>query len=542
MTNKNNLTAFIYKNYYYIFLAIFLIWMGIGCFPLYCYESDSMHTILGFHTVYAHGFDLPPLYSYEYNMQPLLYVVVPCLKFILPFFNIEQIFCLLTAIAAMINIILCIELVYKLTKINRLLILFATFLLPESVAIGMYPNTAIFAILFVVIALHLLLKKKFILSTLFLIIAPTFRIDVVMIYPVVMFILWWRGYSFWKSLKVTVIMALVIVTGIVIAYYLLQANPLTTTLNKYESWNNTISLKQNFVAIYTYYTICNLILVPIGIYLLVKNRNIKLLCVMLVPIVLNHIVYAKMGCATKHFAYMMPFTIALSASAIQYLKSWLKIRLIYKYTIIILLVLYLCVSIRFTIPTRPWYSKAQQIPCIINIFNEEQTKYQVSMGIGSGRLLTTNDELMLASGNLFYPVYINQYKAELLAKRNHMYQYMKDKTNVIYLGSSWENQATTAIAYINNGYSLSTNEKLFSLEKNNDKVSIILDQFKIGGNAETQYNLWDQAINNLKKGDHSLYCFALESTSIYFLDQLVEKGIIKELTENLYFIENEHSN
>lgn len=164
MITQNNLTAFIYKNYYYIFLSIFLIWMGIGCFPLYCYESDSLHTMLGCNIIYANGFDFPPSYSYEYNMQPLLYVIIPCLKFIFPFFNVEQIFCLLTAIAAMINIILCIELVYKLTKINRLLILVATFLLPESVAIGMYPNTAIFALLFVVIALHLLLKKRFIYS------------------------------------------------------------------------------------------------------------------------------------------------------------------------------------------------------------------------------------------------------------------------------------------------------------------------------------------------------------------------------------------
>lgn len=542
MINKNSLTVFIYRNYYYIFLAIFLIWMGIGCFPLYCYESDGMHTILGCSTVYANGFDLPPLYSYEYNMQPLLYVIIPCLKFILPFFDIEQIFCLLTAIAAMVNIILCIELVYKLTKINRLLILFASFLLPESVAIGMYPNTAIFAILFVVIALHLLLKKKFILSTLFFIIAPTFRIDVVMIYPVVMFILWWMGYSFWKSFKVTVIMALVIVTGIVIAYYLLQANPLTTSLKGYESWSNKMPLRHNLVAVYTYYTICNLILVPIGIYLLVKNRNIKLLCVMLVPIVCNHIVYAKMGCATKHFVYMMPFTIALSTLAIQFLKDRIKVRLIYKYAVIILLLLFLCVSIRFKIPNHPWYARTQQTPCIINIFNEEHTKYQFSVGIGGGMLLKTLDELMLASGNLFYPVYINQYKTEQLAKRNHFYQYMQGNTNVTYIGSSWENQANTAIAYINNGYSLSTNEKLFSLEKGSNKVSIILDQFIIEGNEETRYNLWNQAINNIKKGNDHLYCFTLEDSSIYFLDQLAKEGIIKRPTENLYFIENEYNN
>lgn len=536
MINQNNLTAFIYKNYYYIFLSIFLIWMGIGCFPLYCYESDSLHTMLGCNIIYANGFDFPPSYSYEYNMQPLLYVIIPCLKFIFPFFNIEQIFCLLTAIAAMINIILCIELVYKLTKINRLLILFATFLLPESVAIGMYPNTAIFALLFVVIALHLLLKKRFIYSTLFLIIAPIFRIDVVIIYPVVMFILWWMGYSIRESIKTTMIMALAIIAGIVLAYYILQANPLATTLEGYETWNNNIPLMSILIAVYTYYTICNLILVPIGIYILFKNKNIKLLCVMMVPIICNHIVYAKMGCATKHFVYMMPFTIALSTYAIQFLKDRIKARLIYKYTLIILLSLYLCLSIRFKIPSYPWYSISQQIPCI-NIFNEKHTKYQFSIGIGSGLLLRTFDELMLASGNLFYPIFINIYKTEQLAKRELLYEYMKDKTNVTYLGSSWENQANVSIAYINNGYSLSTDKELFSLENKDHKVAIILDESVIKGDEETRYNSWKQTINNIKKENHNLYCFTLEDSPIYYLNKLSKEGIVKKLTENLYFIE-----
>lgn len=516
--------------------------MGIGCFPLYCYESDSMHTILGCNTIFTNGVTFPPSYSYEYDMQPLIYVVVPCLKLILPFLNLEQIFCLLTAIAALINVILSIELVYRLTKLNRLLILFATFLLPESIAIGMYPNTTIFAMLFVVTALHLLLNKRFILSTIFLIIAPIFRVDVLIIYPTVLVILWWMGYSIWKSIKITFVIAFTVLGGIIIAYSILHANPLTTTLGGYEKWNNTISPSKVLIAIYTYYTICNFFLVPIGIYVLLKNKSTKLLCIVIIPIALTHIVYARMGCATKHYLYMMPFTLSLSTLAIQFLKDKTRLLPFYKYSLIILLLLYTCISIRFKYPNRPWlnqiYSMPQQVPCI-NLFNEKHTKYQFSIGLGGGLLLKTYDEFMLFSGNLFYPIYINKYKTEQLAKRNHTYKYIKDKLNVSYLGPSWDDMANIAIAYTNNNYLLSVDKKLFILKNKNNKVSILRHEIDGGDNETTRYNMWYQTVNTLKKNNVDLYCFTLGDSHIYNLDKLSQEGVVEKLTKNLYYIKNE---
>lgn len=513
--------------------------MGIGCFPLYCYEGDSMHTILGCNTVFTNGVNFPPSYSYEYDMQPLIYVVVPFLKLILPFLNLEQIFCLLTAIAALINVILSIELVYRLTKLNRLLILFATFLLPESIAIGMYPNTAIFAMLFVVTALHLLLSKRFILSTIFLIIAPVFRIDVLIIYPTVLVILWWMGYSIWKSIKTTSIIAFAVLGGIIIAYSILQANPLTTTLGGYEKWNNTISSIRVFIAVYTYYTICNLLLIPIGIYKLLKNKDIKLLSVIIVPIVLNHIVYARMGCATKHYLYMMPFTISLSTLAIQFLKDKARPHSFYKYSLIITILLYTCISIRFKYPNRPWlnqiYSMPQQVPCI-NLLNESYTKYQFSIGLGGGLLLKTYDEFMLFSGNLFYPIYINKYKTEQLAKRNHAYKYMKEKLNISYLGSSWDDMANIAIAYTNNNYLFSSNDNEFILKNKDNKISILRHEIDEDNDENARYNIWYQTINMLKKDNNNLYCFTLVDSHIYNLDKLSRREVVNKLTNNLYYI------
>lgn len=58
-------------------LALFLVWMAVGVFPLSCYENDSMHLLAGCSVMANQGVTVPPPYSYFYDMQPLVsYVVV----------------------------------------------------------------------------------------------------------------------------------------------------------------------------------------------------------------------------------------------------------------------------------------------------------------------------------------------------------------------------------------------------------------------------------------------------------------------------------
>ena len=68
---------FVSRNSYPIVLVLFFIWICIGIFPLTCYESDSMHVIAGCNIMYNQGLTFPPVYSYLYEMQPLVtYTVV----------------------------------------------------------------------------------------------------------------------------------------------------------------------------------------------------------------------------------------------------------------------------------------------------------------------------------------------------------------------------------------------------------------------------------------------------------------------------------
>ena len=99
--SQSGVWHFISEYSYQIILALFVLWMCIGIFPLQCYETDGQEIILGCDVMYRDGWTLPPVYSYEYRMQPLIMIVVVCLKHLMPFFTCEEIYCVLTVIAGL---------------------------------------------------------------------------------------------------------------------------------------------------------------------------------------------------------------------------------------------------------------------------------------------------------------------------------------------------------------------------------------------------------------------------------------------------------
>jgi len=179
---------FVSRNSYPIVLVLFFIWICIGIFPLTCYESDSMHVIAGCNIMYNQGLTFPPVYSYLYEMQPLVTYTVVGFKYIFPFLTCEQIYCLLSAICGALFIVESVNFVYRITSFRKIFILLSLFLIPESFAISMYPNSAIFAAVFFVCALNRLLDGKFYVAMVLMVIAPLYRIDILIVYPVVFFI------------------------------------------------------------------------------------------------------------------------------------------------------------------------------------------------------------------------------------------------------------------------------------------------------------------------------------------------------------------
>ncbi len=415
---KNVLSLFLERHAYSLLLLLLFVWVGVGIFPLTCYESDSMHLIAGCSLMYNQGLTVPPEYSYFYDMQPLVTYVVVLLKHVFTFLTCEQIYCLFTGIMAYVMILGCLRLVIRLTGENRILILLTLFFFPEAYACGMYPNTSVAAMALFVWALCFFADKRYAWGLVFLCVAPLFRIDVVIVYPAIFFLFMLSGMSAKKSLVVSLMSAVAVVVFLFVSCVLLKADPISHTLRTYSDFNAGLQYAgQVKYAVYTFYTVVNFILVPIGAFLLLRDKKALMLLFCLLPMVLLHFMFRNTGCATKHWLYLLPFAMILSLRGWRFIMDFsFRVRA-FGVTILSLVLIFLFVGIRFDIPpsllavSKSYVASSVQDGPFFRILSEDKTPLKIRTGIGAGRVIPTADECMLVSGGAFYPFYINAYKS-----------------------------------------------------------------------------------------------------------------------------------
>lgn len=483
---------------------------------------------------------MPPVYSYIYDMQPLIYYVVACLRHVLPM-TCEEIFCLLTAAAAAAAVAACISLIYRLTGLRREWILLALFLLPESAAIGMYPNTAVFAMLPFTAALVCLLRRETKTAAALLCLAPLFRIDVLMVYPVVFFIFLWQGDTPRAAFRKSALMALTVAAATALCYWLLRAEPFEMK-EGYEKWNGRITVFQNLITIFSFYTAAGIPLFLGGLLLILKRKDYRLSLVVAAPVLLNQIVYGQMANAAKHYLYTLPFVALAVAAALAALAGWLKTRRALKYAAIGTLAVYLLVSLRISAPGRPWLSmpnaEANTGPRL-TLFQENRSPLKLSAGIGAGFLLKTNDEYMLASGNLFYPFFIRRLKERRTAAREKAYGRLASLKGYTLLGADWGERIYQTMLLLEDGYSFEEESSQFILRSpdGGKKVVVKLAQRDSAlGDDSARRELLKTYIRSLTAADTPCYLFTCNDSQVFFFDQFADEGLVEKITEGLYLI------
>ena len=303
----NNVFKFVERNAYPVLLTLFVVWMCFGIFPLRCYETDGQEIILGCDIMYREGWSLPPVYSYAYRMQPLTTLLVVALKHLMPFFTCEQIYCFLTAVAALAFLLGCIALARHITQASKSRILLAAMLLPEIYAIAMYPNTAIPAAACFVWAMLLIVKERYWLSCVLLIVAVLFRLDILAVFPAVLPLLIFDGKPLKRALGLSFGYGLIVMV-LVVALSLLLKTDWIGTYEEYQ-YNGAmiITPAERILSITGFYSLAYFLLLPIGIGVIIARKRWKELFVVLLPIVLIHYVYGAFGNASKHYLYNAPF-------------------------------------------------------------------------------------------------------------------------------------------------------------------------------------------------------------------------------------------
>lgn len=528
---------------YPLLLTCFILWMCIGIFPLRCYETDGQEITLACDVLYREGWSFPPVYAYEYRMQPLTLIVVTALKHLLPFFTCEQIYGFLTVVFSLVFLLGCISFACHVTKAAKVKALLAAMLLPEMYAIAMYSNTAIPAAACFIWAMVIITKKRYWLAGLLMSIAVLFRLDVVIVFPTLLPLFLFEGKS-WKQalLSSAAIGAMVVAAGL-FGFWLVGAEALGT-FGAFQKWNGIITPSERLLAILGFYSLAYVLLLPLGIGRMVAKRWWKELFLVALPILTSHVVFASFGNASKHFLYNAPFVIIAGIRAMEWMRQLLRNRPLLKWATVVGVVLFMTVSVRKGNPNMPWIynNPLTKTGVVLPLYETEHGGTDYLVGLGAGFQLITGDEYMLLTGHLFYPWYIHTVKQITGDWRRQQKAVIDTLPTSNILTFEYGASAPISYEYLSEGYHFRQMEKMpesyrFTLSGPQRQLHF----FRVV--------LWSpisskqQALSLIKKicpdfleGDHYILSAPNHYGACYFMDELVADGCLEKKAERLYQI------
>lgn len=537
----------------YALLALFMLWMACGVSPLMCYESDNMHLIAGCYQMMSEGLHCPPAYSYFYDMQPLVTYVVVLLAKAIPMLDVEQHYCLFTAVMAIVALVGCVKLLQRLLPDTSIgMVLLALFFLPESYACAFYPNSTVPAFALFVWALYLICRGSWWGAMPLLCTAPLFRIDVVIVYPVLFPLLRWLEAKKHPSLVQQLgkcAMAAVIVVGFVAACcWALDANPIRQTLSTYSDFSNGGAYAaQTKVALLMFYTPLSLVLLPLGFSRMCKRREWALLFICFVPMLLLHFFFRRTGCAGKHWLYILPFVALISIRGWNVLRDWTHRRLWAKcITGLVLFVIVFC-GIRITIPesltrmSKSFTGTEQQEGPFVHLFGEDISPLHTQFGVGAGQFVPTADEMMIATGYAFYPFYIKQYKESHISALNEAYDYLNQHVpegDFDLIGIDWGGKIALANRLQKQGWLFDTKERdtrvLYTLRRDEHTIHCFCPAVDVPkDDAERTRSLLLQAKGN---SQNRIFIVPDSEARLLIMDEQVAKGYAIKHTSHCYEI------
>lgn len=525
---------------YAVALLLLYLWMALGIFPLYnAFEGDSMRIAAGAATLSHQGFSIPPLLSYQYGMQPAIIYVIAFIHRCFPAMSTYAIYSLLSALAALALIPLCVELIHRLARVGRDVALLAVALLPESYAIATYPNSAIFAEVMALAAFLAIAKgARWWCYLPWLCVAPLFRIDIIIVYPVVLFLFRQQPQTWRRSLLMSVLTGVAVLVFIVGSYWLLQANPFTVLSrvdNATSSSGDTVLL---ILSIYTFYNVVNLLLAPAGAWLIAKRRDYTLLLTALVPTLLIHYMYRNNSFAAKHFLYILPFIALMTSQALSALISARRRRRWLVTALAVLLALYYVVSIRFDIPGKPWRNAPtsfSQQALHIPLAEENSTPYHLRLGIGGGIGVATADELMLLSGGLFYTDYLHRVKSRDAAHASAIHDFFSQtgEKDFALVTVNWSDIFLYPAMLLDEGYQYrQTAKKSFELRK--DDRTIRVYSLETDHDEDRILRIVKAVKEKEENKDCPIYICSLADSYLHTLQQLCGKRLCSEMTHGVY--------
>lgn len=447
---------------YPILFVLYVAWTVPGAFPPINYESDASNVLGGAAYIVANG-EAGSIWDYNYEEQTLSYWLLAGISK-LTGIGVETSYCLLSWFAMILLTGLAVGIINRVTGLSRCIILLSWWLLPESYACGMYGNTAVLATTVMMAGLWCITKRKLIAGTVLLCVAPLLRIDVVCVYPVVFPLMRFLGMKWHKSLGISALMAVAVAVTGVVGVWIFGDN-LFKLLDAYGFWNRNIVAVERVKAIVGCYSIVGIIYILAGVAIMVRQKKYLTLAVLAVPIIADHLVFMKMGCASKHFLYALPFAAGIAAYPTQWMVSGIRrTRPVAIGALGMLLAFETCYAVvyspRFNLYTEKYNDSLPEdekmMPrleiCTFNI-----SQFNVRIGIGIGFCFNTADEIMFLSGNAFYSMTLHNLKTEYGRRNKAAMDFIDRQRNYVAVTLQYADHPLLPVRLLEQGWRVSGN-------------------------------------------------------------------------------------
>lgn len=430
--------------WFVVMFVAFMLWQLPGIFPAISYEGDALSICAGCEYTFNNGWSTLGERGYGYWMQPLTFVWIITIKHLLPTLGCEEIYSLSSGIAAIGMQLLAVIFAARVTEIRKEVILLTLILLPESYALAMYPNSATLSGVLYMAGILTIVNKQFIPAVILLTLAPLFRLDVVIAYPIIPLLLRYNGMSWKRSLLISIGYAITLIIFTFTIYKILGADVMFTA-KEHSRWSNLLPFRKNIIAIFGFYGVSIIGLLIISLIILIRKKentgNRFIIISSWAIVILVHLIQLRFGNASKHFAMLIPYVTIIASSGLRWLidrrrnaKAW----------ILILIIVASQIS-----GVRIERNGNEVLPqTLLNDFNPTLASIPISTSygdytfvIGGGQPAMTADEAILTSGNFFYSIFIHNLKENNIRRREVVMAFLGREKNATAIFTTWEEES-----------------------------------------------------------------------------------------------------
>lgn len=417
-----------------IFIILFILclcYLLYGIFPFAPYENDSLGIITGCKRMIETGIFSSNEFSYWFPFQPGTYFGI-IMMHILSGINLLNCYSILSAFLGIGFLFLSMLFLQKITDFSFACCGLILLLFQETYSTWFYCNSAVIAGAVMMLAFNILIRRStllyLIISGLLLGAAVWTRLDVIISYPVIFFLLKSKN---WKEriIRTIVLAFLTLVFGWFL--FLLSNTSISELYSSLTAKHKVFTFAYNvgisgvlwshaMRSYLGFFSILLILLIIIGIIVLIKNKCWQILAYSLTPVFFFIIIIKGNITAPKHLFYLIPFLAIPVISAFQYMDTLNRIfKIALKICAITFFLLQYVFGLQVFFKTHPYigqnYATVTPYPTYLKILNFKINKVNIDsikFVIGGGMKMSTADEMMLSSGIIFSPIMWHQLKLQ----------------------------------------------------------------------------------------------------------------------------------